>query len=336
VPLVLAAGVIWFAWSLFEPTKGDGRGRVDVTIPAHTSVSDVGRILTRAHVVSSGLFFSVRAFLSGKRGEIRPGHFVLARDMSYGAALRVLTTKPPPVRIVRVLVPEGDSRREINRLARRDGLTGDYLVATVRSPALDPHRYGARRARNLEGFLFPATYELRAGSSASQLVAGQLQAFAKHFKGIDLSAARRKHLSAYDVLIIASMVEREAGVARDRPLVAAVIYNRLHKRMPLGIDATIRYVDENWSRPLTERELRSRSRYNTRLRRGLPPTPIGNPGLASIQAAARPAHVPYLYFVVKAGGHGEHVFAKTYADFKRAAASYRGARARRGGRSPTR
>jgi UPF0755 protein len=336
LPLLLAVAVIWLAWSLFEPLKGNGRGRVDVTIPAHTSVSQVGRILERQHVVSSRLFFSVRAFLSGRRGDIRPGHFALARDMSYGAALNVLTAKPAPARAVSVVVPEGDSRREIAQLARRDGLSGDYLSATARSRALDPRHYGARHSRNLEGFLFPATYELPVGSSASQLVADQLQSFARRFRGVDLSYARRRRLSAYDVLTIASMVEREAGVARDRPRVAAVIYNRLRKRMPLGIDATIRYVAGNWTRPLTSRELRSRSRYNTRLHRGLPPTPIGNPGLASIQAAAHPARVPYLYFVVKPGGRGEHLFSKTYSGFKRDASRYRGARARNGGRSPTR
>ena len=335
-PLLLALAVIWFAWSVFEPLKGHGHGRVDVTIPARSSVSAVGRILERQHVVSSGFFFSVRAFVSGRRGDIRPGHFVLARDMSYGAALKILTAKPVPVRAVSVVVPEGDSRREIAQLAHRDGLSGDYLRATVRSPTLDPRHYGARHSRNLEGFLFPATYELPVGTSVSQLVADQLQSFTRRFKGVDLSYARRKHLSAYDVLTIASMVEREAGVARDRPLVAAVIYNRLKNRMPLGIDATIRYVDENWTRPLSSRELRSRSRYNTRLHRGLPPTPIGNPGLASIQAASHPARVPYLYFVVKPGGRGEHLFSKTYAEFKRDASRYRGARTRNGGHSPTR
>jgi uncharacterized YceG family protein len=201
---------------------------------------------------------------------------------------------------------------------------------------LDPRHYGAPAdTKTLEGFLFPATYTLTAGSSAQRLVDDQLAAFKRAFPKVNLSWARRHNLTPYDVLTVASMVEREAGVPRDRSLIAAVIYNRLRLRMPLGIDATIRYALNDWSRPLTRADLSSHSRYNTRLRRGLPPTPIGNPGLASLQATAHPAHARYLYYVVKPGGHGEHLFATTYAQFKRDAARYQHARARNGGRSPT-
>jgi UPF0755 protein len=137
------------------------------------------------------------------------------------------------------------------------------------------------------------------------------------------------------VLTIASMVERETRTARERPLVAAVVYNRLHARQPLGIDATIRYATENWTRPLTRSELALDSPYNTRTRAGLPPTPIGNPGLASIRAAARPARVGYLYYVVKPGTCGEHAFSTTFAQFERDQERYNAAREAAGGQSPT-
>ena len=153
--------------------------------------------------------------------------------------------------------------------------------------------------------------------------------------GVDLSYARRKNLTVYDVVTIASMVERETRVARERPLVAAVIYNRLHAHQPLGIDATIRYATANWTRPLTKSELALDSPYNTRTRVGLPPTPIGNPGLASLEAAAHPARVGYLYYVVKPGTCGEHAFSSTFAEFQRDQARYNTARQAAGGRSPT-
>ncbi|HEV3228931.1 MAG TPA: endolytic transglycosylase MltG [Solirubrobacteraceae bacterium] len=336
LPILLAVGLLWFCYSLFQPFHGKGHGAVSVTIPAGSSASKVGSILARDHVVSSGFFFAARAWLAGKRSELRAGRFTLARDMSYGDALDALTRRQPPVSTVKVTIPEGKSRREIAVLARADGLAGSYLKASSRSNALDPRRYGAPAGTSsLEGFLFPATYNLVAGSPVARLVGEQLAAFKRTFAKVNLSSARRHRLTPYDVLTIASMVEREAGVARDRPLIAAVIYNRLRLRTPLGIDATIRYALNDWTRPLTQSDLSSPSRYNTRLRRGLPPTPIGNPGLASLEAAAHPSHVPYLYYVVKPGGHGEHVFATTYAQFKRDAARYQRARARNGGRSPT-
>src|SRR5207249_7305656 len=132
-----------------------------------------------------------------------------------------------------------------------------------------------------------ATYELPEHATVERLVAEQLKAFKQAFGSVPLRYAKRKNLTPYDVLTIASMVEREALVPKDRPLIAAVIYNRLHKQIALGIDATIRYALNNWTRPLRVSELHIASPYNTRDRLGLPPTPIGNPGLASLRAAAR-------------------------------------------------
>jgi UPF0755 protein len=259
---------------------------------------------------------------------------VLRRDMSYGAALDKLVKGPPP-NIVVVVVPEGRSRREIAATIP-GSLHGDYLAATRRSPALDPHRYGAPRSATLEGFLFPATYQLKKGQPVSRLVDEQLSAFRTNFPAIDLRYARSKKLTPYDVLIIASLVEREATLPRDRPLIASVMYNRLHEGLRLDIDATVRFVTGNWNRPLRASELRDPSPYNTRLHRGLPPGPIGNPGLASLRAAAHPARTRYLYYVVKPGTCGEHQFARTKAQFQRYVDQYDRARALRGGRSPTR
>jgi uncharacterized YceG family protein len=148
-------------------------------------------------------------------------------------------------------------------------------------------------------------------------------------------------VTPYQLLTIASMIEREAQVARDRPLIAAVIYNRLRLGMPLGIDATIYYALAQreglgvYGRELTASQLRLDSPYNTRLHAGLPPTPIANPGLASIEAAAHPAHVPYLYYVAAPDGCGAHVFSSSYAQFERDAAAYQAAVRRNGGRLPT-
>jgi UPF0755 protein len=153
---------------------------------------------------------------------------------------------------------------------------------------------------HIEGFLFPATYDFTAETTAKALVVEQLATFKERFAKVNMRYARSKNLTAYDVLIIASMIEKEAVVPSERRLIAAVIYNRLHRRMPLGIDATIRYgLNIPGTKSLTKAALASSSPYNTRRFPGLPPTPIANPGLASLQAAAHPARVDYLYFVRK-------------------------------------
>jgi UPF0755 protein len=210
-------------------------------------------------------------------------------------------------------------------------LEGDYLAATKRPP---PAGFGAKDATDLEGFLFPATYQLKRGADVKQLVAKQLIAFRQRFRTIDLREAKRKNLTPYDVLIIASLVERETAVARERKLIASVIYNRLRAGTPLGIDATTRFQFNKWSGALTRSELASPSPYNTRNHTGLPPGPIGNPGVASMAAAAAPARTDYMFYVANPCRPGTHTFTKTLAEFNAAAARYDAARQKAGGKAP--
>jgi UPF0755 protein len=152
---------------------------------------------------------------------------------------------------------------------------------------------------------------------------------------LDLSYAKSKNLTPYDVMKIASIVQREGGDVRDFPKVAAVIYNRLHNDMPLQVDATIRFAENNYTRPLTQSDLHLDSPYNTYLNGGLPPGPISNPGVAALRAAAHPPKVPYLYYVTKPGACGRLSFAATYSEFQKLQAKYNNARAAAGGKSPT-
>jgi uncharacterized YceG family protein len=245
--------------------------------------------------------------------------------------------KPIPIpKIVKVVIPEGYTRAQIALLAHQDGLSGSYLLPSKHSSEIDLAHYGAPASTpNLEGFLFPATYEMYVGAPASQLVSEQLSAFHENFGGGEVDRARSLGITPYQLLIVASIIEREAAIAHDRPLVAAVIYNRMRLNMTLGIDSTLRYALDNFSTPLTEAELHSDSPYNTRTHKGLPPTPISNPGVAAIHAAAHPAHVSYLYYVAGADGCGEEVFSTSYGQFEKNAAAYREAIAKNGGRVPT-
>jgi UPF0755 protein len=331
--VVVALILLWFLYALFQPFHGDGSGRVAVTIPKGSSVSEVGDLLDEKGIVSSSTLFQIRATLDG-RPTLYSGHFVLAHDMSYGAVIDALTT-PPVKKTTTVTIPEGYSRAQAAPLVAEDGLSGSYLKETVHSKYLNPARYGGRGAKNLEGFLFPDTFELKPEAPVADLVQLQLQDFQRRIKGVDMSYARSKNLTVYDVLTIASMVQAESGLPKQDKLVSAVIYNRLHDGMPLGIDATIRFATGNYESPLTESELATESPYNTRLNDGLPPGPINNPGLVAIEAAAHPAKVDYLFYVTKPGACNELTFAKTEAEFEEAAAKYNKAREEAGGNSPT-
>ncbi len=243
---------------------------------------------------------------------------------------------PPPVvvRTITVTIPEGYSRAQAAELAKTEGLRGSYERASVRSKYLNPAKYGGKGAKDLEGFLFPDTFELEKHASAASLVQLQLEDFKRRIKGVNMSYARSKNLTTYDVLTIASMIEDEAGKASQRKLVAAVVYNRLHDGMPLGIDATTRFATGNYTEPLTESELAVDSPYNTRTNTGLPPGPINSPGLASIEAAAHPAKADYLFYVAKPGACNELAFSSTEAEFEADVARYNTAREAAGGNSP--
>jgi peptidoglycan lytic transglycosylase G len=215
---------------------------------------------------------------------------------------------PPPPKPFHIIFPEGFTRKDMGdrvvavaEIARRKRNANVRLNRTAYRAAsargVVPC-FGRKARTNLEGFLFPATYEFLANTLSRSLVADQLKAFCANWSKVDLRYARSKNLTPYDVLTIASMIEKEAQVPEERKLVAAVIYNRLRNRMALGIDATLRYgLDIPPTKAIRQSQLDSASPYNTSKRAGLPPTPIANPGLASMKAAAHPAKKNYLYFI---------------------------------------
>jgi UPF0755 protein len=241
-----------------------------------------------------------------------------------GGSTPTTTAPPPPPKPFRVIFPEGFTRAQmaarvaaVAKIAFHEKHVHPKLSARTYLAASGPRRipgFGSQRHK-LEGFLFPATYDFLRKTTSRQLVRAQLQAFESNWRHVDLAYARSKNLTPYDVLTIASMIEKEAVVPSERKLIAAVIYNRLHVHMPLGIDATIRYgLNVPGTQPLLQSELASDNPYNTRKFLGLPPTPIANPGLASIEAAAHPARVDYLYFVRKPDKR-HHYFTASFQDF---------------------
>jgi uncharacterized YceG family protein len=224
---------------------------------------------------------------------------------------------PPPAPVapkpLKIIFPEGFTRTqmaerigEVNKIAQQKRnvsprLSPSRYLALTDSSARVPRPFLTEgRPPHLEGFLFPATYEFTKRTTTRQLVNAQLAAFRKNWAKVNMRYARSRNLTPYDVLIIASMIEEEVIAPDERRLVAAVIYNRLKAGMTLGIDATLRYgLGIPPTESIRQSQLDSDNPYNTRKLAGLPPTPIANPGLASMQAAANPARTDYLFFVRK-------------------------------------
>jgi UPF0755 protein len=235
---------------------------------------------------------------------------------------------------LRIIFPEGLSVRQMADQAahvRRIAIEKRHVT-----PLLSGKTYSAAAAhatppgafrrflkrRSIEGFLFPAGYEFLPSSTAASLIARQIETFESRWPTIDLRPAAARKRTPYDVLTIASLVEREAAVPAERKLVSAVIANRLDRGMPLAIDASLRYgLGVEGTRPLTAAHLRSNSPYNTHRFKGLPPTPITNPGLPSMRAAAKPAAVNYLYYLRKPGSVS-HFFTASEQEFCAKALEY--------------
>jgi UPF0755 protein len=264
----------------------------------------VGGILLAALIVFLALFFA------GRGGHSTPT-----------TTAAIILPKP-----FRILFPEGFTREDMAKRVQVVAKIAEHKshkrVRLLRAGYLhwsQPRSvdgFGVKK-RKLEGFLFPATYDFLRNTTSRQLVQDQLDAFHVNWGKVDLSYARKKNLTAYDVLIIASLVEKEALAPDERPKIARVIYNRLHAHMNLGLDASTRYgLHVPGTKSLTQSELASSNPYNTRNPNvvGLPPTPIANPGLASMQAAAHPATGNWLYFVRKPD-KVHHYFTNNYNDF---------------------
>lgn len=311
VVVVLAAAFAWWAKDQISP--GGKRGAlVDVVIPSGSSTTHIGDILARRGVIHSATLFPYYAKIKGV-GTLYPGTYRLAKNESYASAISALEAGPPIIRD-RLVIPEGFTVAQmaaaVAKLPDVHISAASFLAAAqggqVRS------RYEPAGTNNLEGLLFPATYEVRQGWTASDLVQQMVVVFdaSASQAGVNAGAARLG-LSPYQVIIVASMVEREAKRPADRGPIASVIYNRLKAGMPLGIDSTLLYglhassanVNPDTPNP-----------YNTRLNEGLPPTPISNPGLASLEAAASPPATGYLYYAVTGPG-GQTTFASTAAAF---------------------
>jgi peptidoglycan lytic transglycosylase G len=315
VVVVLVTG----AFGLYRYATGaSGPSRpVAVEIPSGATAADVGDLLERRDVVRSSLAFRLSAQLRGYGSDIQAGAYQLLTNMTIPEVFDTLEAGPV-LDTVTLTVPEGLEVRQVADQAGTLGLDPSAFLQAASSGRYAAPPYLPAGADTVEGFLFPKTYEFSTDGLDEEVVIDRLLAqFEEEAITLDWSRAEDLGLSQYEVVTVASLVEREARIPEDRPKIAAVIYNRLREGMPLQIDATVQYALPEGNRELTFEDYEIDSPYNTYLHPGLPPTPIASPGLDSLRAALEPADADYLYFVVVDPETGRHAFADTYQEFLR-------------------
>jgi UPF0755 protein len=312
---LVAAVAVWLLLGAEQPYKGYGADEQFVEIPPGAGPGAIGRRLTEAGVVRDEASFRVALWRSGQARRLQAGEYRFERPMSAREVINKLArgevfTRP-------VTFPEGLTVRQMSQIYERDGAgrAADFLraaqnVELIRN--IDP------AARDLEGYLFPNTYSLPRKASAADLVERMVTAFRDVLTPELVERATARGLSVRELVTLASLVEKETAKPEERPVVAAVYANRLKIGMGMQCDPTVIYALERAGRytgNLTREDLKFDSPYNTYRYAGLPPGPIASPGRASLEAAANPSDVPYIYFVSR--NDGSHVFSTTLEEHNR-------------------
>ena len=317
---ILVVGVLviiaYEAYQITHPLSSN-KDNLTVNIPKGATVNRIGSILSDS-MNSSKRSFNLLAFLRGDATKLQAGSYALNASLSLNEVYRHLLTGENAISIT---IPEGSTSVDIARILMNRQLIGteeDFLSAI--SDPFHLHRIGYEGMFTLEGFLFPDTYRIDPGTSVNDIVTMFVRQFQKKIE-IPLFVMRHvEEKKCFEVIILASLIEKEAVLNEEKPLIASVYTNRLKKKMRLDCDATVRYTLHKWTEPLTKEDLKTESPYNTYIHYGLPPAPICNPGTRAVEAALYPATTRYLYYCAK--GDGAHVFSTNLTEHNKAVRQY--------------
>jgi UPF0755 protein len=327
--LIVGGYLVWdkantFVTSLTETPDypGPGSGKITVTIPAGASLDMIGGILVDEDVIKSTKAWGQAVDSEERATSVQAGSYLMKKQMTAIDALRLLIN-PGGSRVrSRFTVPEGLRLSEqVNVLAKGTKIKKSAYQAALKKPKkLGLPKYAKNKP---EGFLFPDTYELTAEATATSTLQQMVSQYKLVTREIDFEkSAKKLKRSPYEVLIVASIIEREVRQEEDRGKVARVIYNRLDDDRKLELDSTVTYAERLKTTTTTAKERRSRSKYNTYRYKGLPPGPIAAPGQAALQAAAQPDEGKWLYFVTVNLDTGETKFASTEKGFEKIRAEF--------------
>lgn len=309
---ILAMVLFCFALSLLGDMFGIKlKKEVLVSVPQGAGIREVSRILKEEKIIRFPFAFR----FSAKKGDyvIRQGGHKLNRSMSYKEIMKKLCMPPESgsESICKVLIPEGYELSDIAKALEKEGLCSEeeFLKEAERGSFDYEFLKDIKRDENrLEGYLFPATYEIQRGESAHSIIDKMLDAFSK--KIVPVYKGAQTDYSLDEIITLASIIEREAANDSERPVISSVFYNRMEKDMTLSSCATVQYVLKERKKVLSVSDTKIKSPYNTYRIKGLPPGPIASPGEASVKAALYPEKTDYLYFAAKPDGSGS-VFSKT-------------------------
>ena len=296
-----------------------GSENVKIKIEPTNTVSDVASLLATKQVIRSSWIFVILARWQGVEG-FPPGEYELRQGMGASQVLNTLR-QGPKIKEYVVTIPEGFTIEQITgRISTETGIDEVEFRRLTKTSAhsenFESYSFLSENStETLEGYLFPKTYTITEEHSAKDFIRIMLDQYQKETAGFELPPfARERNLNFHHLLTVASLIENEAKIAEERPLISAVIYNRLAKNMKLQSCATVQYALAERKAKLSTEDLKVESPYNTYLHSGLPPGPICNPGIVSIQAALNPAPVNYLYYVLTGSG-GRHAFTDSYQEF---------------------
>jgi UPF0755 protein len=322
--LIIAALALGVWSTLYRRTSDVAAGKtVTVVIASGSSGDAVAASLAKAGVIANPMMFRIQAQTLGATGDIKAGTYTFVTGSDYEPVIRRLQ-KGPEILTITLAIPEGwGIERTAARVQDKLGIPEqDFIdLATTGAKQFTYGFLADNPTDSLEGYLFPKTYQVKKGAKAVDVINMMLTQYQKETAALDYAPAKAKNLTPHDILTIASIIEREASVAGDRPNVASVIYNRLAIHMRLQLDSTVQYA-LNGKAKLTLADLKTDSPYNTYMNAGLPPGPICSPGLIAIQAALSPAKTKYLYYILTYKD-GRQSFATNYTDFLKLKAQFK-------------
>ncbi|MBC8145842.1 MAG: endolytic transglycosylase MltG [bacterium] len=323
IVLVLIGIVLIFvgyiAWELW--LRSGSSDEVIVRIPEGASFTQILDSLESSGAISNRAAFKLLATATGDDAHIRPGTYKFERGTASAQLLSALVEGRSTVK-VKVTFPEGITIRRMASILSRDiGIDSSEFVSLANNREF--LKSVGINASTAEGYLLPDTYFLFFGEDARTLLQRLIEEFRAFYDDEMKERAKAIGLDAYDAIILASIVEGEARVDEERPVIAGLYLNRLRRGIKLAADPTIQYMLPDGPRRILYRDLRIDNPYNTYMYAGLPPSPINNPGRSSIRAALSPSKHDYIYMVAKADGSGRHTFTRTGSEHDRAVREYR-------------
>ena len=315
IALVAIGGAVYLA-AEGQPVDPQNKTSVVLEIPEGSGTAQVASVLEKNQLIKSGLIFRIQSKLSGYDGKYKAGTYTISQQMTMKEIMKIIMSGRSVGETFQII--EGLNIRQIAAsLEKQNIVTADAFLAEAENGSFDYAfmKYLPAGPNRLEGFLFPNRYEAPINADAHQIIDIMLNQFNKVFPEVDYAKATELGQNVYDVVIVASLIEREVREDSERPKVASVVYNRLKQGMKLEFCSTIQYILGKPQAVLSIADTQIASPYNTYLHPGLPPGPICSPGEAAIKAALSPADTTYLYFVLKSGTATTHNFSSTYAEF---------------------